>query len=140
MYIFSSKRDPGLENEFDDIFYDYSVDDGDTWLQGFRFTTDKWDDTWPSVVQTADSRILVVWTSDRYEQPDWGNYDLYMRSSLVGDVNEDGIVNVIDITLVSLAFGFFQGEPGYDPAADINVDGIVDMRDLALVAMNFGAS
>jgi plastocyanin len=57
---------------------------------------------------------------------------------LTGDVNDDGIVNVKDLTIVSLAFGSFQGEPDYNPAADLNEDGIVDMRDLSKVARNLG--
>lgn len=57
---------------------------------------------------------------------------------LRGDVNDDGIVNVFDLTIVSLSYGFFQGEPGYNPIADLNDDGLVDMRDLVVVARNLG--
>jgi hypothetical protein len=85
-------------------------------------------------------RIWVVWTSDRADQPDYGNYDLYYRTSLLGDVNEDWQVDVVDLTKVSLAYGFFEGEPGYDPESDINTDGLVDMRDLTSVAMNLGTT
>lgn len=137
--IFWSQREP-TETATDDIYYMHSSDDGVTWSDSFQFTTDKYDDIWPSVVQTHLVRIWVVWTSDRADQPDWGNYDLYYNTSLVGDVNGDGVVNVVDITLVSIAFGSFEGEPGYDPDCDINADGIVDMRDLSLVAMNLGAT
>ncbi len=55
-----------------------------------------------------------------------------------GDVNDDGIVNIFDLTIVSLSYGCFQGEPGYNPDADLNEDGIVDMRDLVIVARNLG--
>lgn len=57
---------------------------------------------------------------------------------LVGDVNDDDIVNVIDLTIVSLSYGYFQGEPGYNPDADLNGDGVVEMRDLVIVASNLG--
>ncbi len=62
-----------------------------------------------------------------------------MRTSLLGDVNEDGIVNVIDITIVSVAYGSFEVDPDYNPQADLNADGIVDMWDLTAVGMNLGA-
>jgi len=58
--------------------------------------------------------------------------------TLIGDVNGDGIVDIGDLTIVALAFGYFEGEPGYDPDADLNTDGIVDMRDMVAVAMHLG--
>jgi hypothetical protein len=57
---------------------------------------------------------------------------------LEGDVNGDGIVNVQDLTIVTLAYGRLEGEPGYDPDADLNLDGIVDMKDVVTVARNLG--
>lgn len=59
-------------------------------------------------------------------------------TALVGDVNRDGMVNVVDLTLVSMSYGAFKGEPDYNPDADLNDDGIVDMKDLFLVARNLG--
>jgi hypothetical protein len=135
IWIFWSKREPAdVETSTDDIYYMYSSDKGVTWTDSFQFTTDTYDDIWPSVVQLKNVELWVVWTSDRAEQPDWGNYDLYYKTSIVGDVNEDGAINVADLTIVSLDFGYFNGEPEYNPDADINVDGVVDMRDLSMVA------
>ncbi len=58
--------------------------------------------------------------------------------TIAGDVNGDGTVNVMDLTIVSLAFGNFEGEPDYNPEADINEDGFVDMKDLSTVARHLG--
>ena len=49
------------------------------------------------------------------------------------DINEDGIVNVQDLVLVSANFGR-TGEND----ADVNGDGIVDIVDLVKVAAAFG--
>ncbi len=57
---------------------------------------------------------------------------------LFGDVNDDGMVNVVDLTLVSMSYGAFEGEPDYNPDADLNDDGIIDMKDLFVVARNLG--
>ena len=49
------------------------------------------------------------------------------------DVNSDGVVNIIDLTLVASNFG----ETGQN-AADVNGDGVVNIIDLTLVAAAFG--
>jgi hypothetical protein len=61
-----------------------------------------------------------------------------VKVKMQGDVNGDGTISVIDLTIVSFAYGSFENEPDYNPVADINKDGIVDMKDLATVAENLG--
>ena len=52
---------------------------------------------------------------------------------LKGDINGDGIVNILDLVLVAGRFG----QSGQD-SADVNGDGIVNILDLVLVAGAFG--
>jgi len=49
------------------------------------------------------------------------------------DINQDGVVNIIDLTLVASNFG----KTGKN-AADVNGDGVVNIVDLAVVAVVFG--
>jgi hypothetical protein len=119
-----------------DICYAYSVD-GSTWSSRIEFAASGYEDIWPTLMRTQDTKILVAWVSNEADQP-IGNWDVYYRSSLAGDINEDHVVNVIDLTWVSLSYGFFSGEQGYNPVADVNKDGIVDMRDLSTVAYYLG--
>ncbi len=49
------------------------------------------------------------------------------------DVNKDGVINILDLTLVAAHFG----ETG-DIDADVNGDGVVNILDLTLVAAHFG--
>ncbi len=49
------------------------------------------------------------------------------------DVNKDGVINILDLTLVASHFG----ETG-DIDADVNGDGVVNILDLTLVASHFG--
>ncbi|MXZ01719.1 hypothetical protein F4Y93_14160 [Candidatus Poribacteria bacterium] len=49
------------------------------------------------------------------------------------DVNKDGVVNILDLTLVASNFG----ETG-DIDADVNGDNVVNILDLTLVAAHFG--
>ena len=51
------------------------------------------------------------------------------------DVNKDGVVNIMDITLVASNFGK-SGEN----AADVNADGVVNIVDLTLVAAAYGGT
>lgn len=139
IWIFWSRRLPAdNENATDDVYYMYSSDNGASWSGDFQLTTDPYDDMWPSAVQTHNTRIWVAWTSDRVDQPDYGNWDIYIHRSLVGDLNEDGVVDILDLSIMGMAYGTFEGQPGYNPIADINVDGVVDMRDLSIVTRYFG--
>ena len=53
------------------------------------------------------------------------------------DVNNDGVVDILDLVLVSGSFGEEITTPaGENP--DVNGDGIVDILDLVLVASHFG--
>ena len=58
----------------------------------------------------------------------------YSQASLTGDVNGDGIVNILDLVLVASHLGQ-SGET----AADVNGDGVVNVQDLVLVSNAFGS-
>ena len=59
--------------------------------------------------------------------------EIYLRSGLetppTADVNEDGVVNILDLVAVANAFG--------EDSPDINGDGIVNVLDLVVVANAF---
>lgn len=54
-----------------------------------------------------------------------------------GDVNNDGVVNILDLVRVGSAFLKTSGTPGYDPEADINKDGVINILDLVIVGSEF---
>ena len=57
--------------------------------------------------------------------------------TLPWDVNDDGIVNILDLVLISNSLG--AAAPKH-PKADVNQDGSVDIIDLLLVAAHLGES
>jgi hypothetical protein len=64
--------------------------------------------------------------------------DLKVR--LMGDLNGDGKVNLIDYFEAALAFGSFPGHPHWDPAADLDRNLRINLVDIFKVAINFGKS
>ncbi len=54
------------------------------------------------------------------------------EEEVVGDINRDGVVDILDLTIVSVRFG----QRGQN-SADLNDDGLVDIVDLVLVASAF---
>lgn len=53
------------------------------------------------------------------------------------DVNADGIVNILDLTLIATHFGDIP-TAHQTPNPDVNTDGIVNILDLTLVASHLG--
>jgi hypothetical protein len=57
---------------------------------------------------------------------------------VLGDINEDGVVDINDAILASHAFGSTPSDPHWNPAADLNEDGQIDIFDFIILVMNFG--
>jgi hypothetical protein len=59
-----------------------------------------------------------------------------------GDVNNDGVINVLDAATVSAHWypGPPKGPLGYDVSVDLNKDGRIDVLDSASVSVNWGMS
>ncbi len=58
-----------------------------------------------------------------------------ITSLLAADVNQDGMVDILDLTLVANNFGI---HPITNPRTDVNGDGNINILDLVLVAQYFG--
>jgi len=61
-------------------------------------------------------------------------------SKSVGDVNDDGRVDLYDYYMVCMCYGWEEGMPGYEWCADYDIDedGKVDLYDVYTVASYFG--
>lgn len=83
-----------------------------------------------------------------------GNYTIYATSRLLGtkqatntttlevillgDVNEDYVVDVVDFQLVKIAIPSTPSSPNWNPKADLNRDDVVDATDYVIVKSNVG--
>mgnify|MGYP000530603689 CR=1 FL=1 len=64
--------------------------------------------------------------------------DTILVSSLVGDVNVDGKVDIGDLSLAAMAFGSYPNHPRWNPNANFNQNYEIDIMDIALTAQNYG--
>lgn len=63
--------------------------------------------------------------------------DIDSDELLLSDVNQDGIINILDLTYVASQFGEIPTED-QSRNPDINRDGAINRLDLTLVASHFG--
>jgi hypothetical protein len=56
----------------------------------------------------------------------------------IGDINNDGTVNMSDIYDIALSFGRVIGQEDYTPNLDVNDDGMTNMLDLYMAAVHYG--
>lgn len=55
-----------------------------------------------------------------------------------GDINKDGIVDVLDLIELKNAYGLTQQSPDWDPDCDLNLDNVVNVLDLFILGKNYG--
>ena len=84
---------------------------------------------WERVEATVSGYRAEAWA----ERPDGMGTPGYRHTDSVADVNNDGVVNILDLVVVSGQIG----QPAADNPADVNNDGTVDILDLTLVAAAF---
>ena len=76
----------------------------------------------PGETNTADNNLTFGW----------------VKVTIVGDVNGDGKVNLIDVFSVALAYGSYPGHPTWNPNYDINNDFEINLIDYFTTALNYG--
>jgi hypothetical protein len=53
------------------------------------------------------------------------------------DINKDGIVDIIDVTIVAKFFGSKLGDPEWNPIADLDKNGCINIIDITIIAIEF---
>lgn len=54
------------------------------------------------------------------------------------DLNIDGTINIVDISIVAMAFGTKEGDENYNPIADLDGNNEINIIDISKVARHFG--
>jgi subtilisin family serine protease len=61
-----------------------------------------------------------------------------VRVRLQGDVNDNGIVNIVDLAIVARVYMTEETDPDFEPEFDLDHNGIIDILDLAIIGRNYG--
>jgi hypothetical protein len=61
-----------------------------------------------------------------------------MTPYLSTDLNQDGAVNIQDITIVAAAYGSRTGDSKWNAVADLDKNGVVNIIDMTMVAKDYG--
>ncbi len=64
--------------------------------------------------------------------------NLEVGQMLVGDANNDNLVNIVDFNTLKISFGKQAGQPGYDDRTEFTGDQIVNIVDFNLEKRTFG--
>jgi hypothetical protein len=62
-----------------------------------------------------------------------------VKQVIAADINGDGKVNILDITLVAQAWGSHPGEPRWNPKCDLDGNGVINIIDITMVAREYKA-
>ena len=61
-------------------------------------------------------------------------YDLLESNILLGDVNEDGIINILDIvTIINFVLSANEPSDNQFNASDLNLDGVINILDIVIL-------
>jgi len=61
-----------------------------------------------------------------------------LSGGYLGDIDEDGDVDIMDIVIMAKAYGSEDGAPEYDPRCDLDKNNKVQLFDIVIAAGNYG--
>jgi hypothetical protein len=68
-------------------------------------------------------------------------YDGWIKIKMIGDVNGDGLIDILDIVAITIIYAAHEGDKGWNPDADVAAPwGVIDILDLVTVSAKYGSS
>lgn len=61
-----------------------------------------------------------------------------IRIRLLGDLNMDNVVNILDVSIVAYSYSSRPGDERWNVECDFNNDNVIDILDISSVAMEYG--
>ena len=89
----------------------------------------EWELCTPELFESTDISMYAILTNQQYKLPQLAPDGNYCPNNVLGDINGDGIVNILDIVnAVNIVLsGIYQAE------ADLNGDGVNNIIDIILI-------
>ena len=91
---------------------------------------------WETDYSSSGNRTIEVAVSDGIDEVKEQHTIFINNYHPRWDVNEDGIVNILDITIIAQKYGSETKKPY--PRWDVNQDGVINIQDLTLAGYYFG--
>ncbi len=92
----------------------------------------------------TDTAKAIAWTMPSFTGtavgPSTGTGFFTAYAKVVGDINGDFKVDIVDAFLLLNAYNTRPGDARWNPAADLNNDGVVDFRDATILSQWYGTS
>jgi hypothetical protein len=82
--------------------------------------------------------FIEVRATDQWGISGYANTTVEVKPYLPTDLNQDGAVNIQDITIVAVAYGTRPGDPKWNVLADLDKSGLVNIIDMTMVAKDYG--
>ncbi len=139
-----SRNDPGENLAPDDDIYIQQILNGNNMFQddGIVVCNEDFSQTYPQIeLYNEESNSYMIYWNDNRSSGKEDLVNIYVQSisiqpqeCLVMDVNNDGIINVLDIVLVvNIIFGDISPDNQQSCAGDANGDGIINVLDVVLI-------
>jgi GH25 family lysozyme M1 (1,4-beta-N-acetylmuramidase) len=90
------------------------------------------------VYETNFSGVVVLRVTDNDGNTAADEATIIINPALIGDVNQDGRVDLFDTLEFAIAFGSCPTSETWNAECDLNQDMIVDIFDVIVVCMHFG--
>jgi len=91
----------------------------------------------------ADTATTMAWTQISYtgtQATATGSASFVAHANILGDMNGDGVVNILDVGMILAAYGSTPGSPRWNRNADFNNDGAVGIDDISIVLAYYNTS
>ncbi len=96
--------------------------------------------TWDTTGMAKDNYTISVYASPVLDETEMGDNVFYswVVITILGDINGDKTVNILDAIILARAFGTRPGHHGWNSSADLNRDRDVNILDAIILATHFG--